>query len=86
MISRYLSGIYNGVKSMGVIFLNTEIVIECRHCGHAALLHETDLKKYGEAPGGSLVSLTQRLICKECKSGSVRAYRRIDSEAPLAPA
>ena len=71
---------------MGVIFLSTEIVIECLHCGHAALLHEADLKKYGEAPGASLVSLTRRLICKECKSGSVRAYRRIDNEAPLSPA
>jgi RNase P subunit RPR2 len=70
---------------MSVIVLTTQIVIECLHCGHAALLHEDGLRKYGEEPGASLVSLSKRLICKECKSGSVRAYRRIDNEAPLSP-
>ena len=71
---------------MSVIVLNTEIVIECLHCGHAALLQESDLRKYGEEPGASLIPLTKRLVCKECKSGSVRAYRRIDNEMPLSPA
>jgi RNase P subunit RPR2 len=70
---------------MSVIFLNTEIVIECLHCGHAALLHEDDLPKYGEEPGASLSPLAERLICKECKNASVRAYRRIDNQKPLSP-
>jgi len=68
---------------MSVIVLNTEIVIECLHCGHAARLREDELSRYGEMPGASLVPLTRRLICKECRSGSVRAYRRVDHEAPL---
>lgn len=68
---------------MSVIVLNTEIVIECLHCGHSARLHEHDLKKYGEEPGASLVVLSRRLICKECKQGSVRAYRRIDNDSPI---
>jgi hypothetical protein len=71
---------------MSVIFLNTEIVIECLHCGHAAQLGEQDLVRYGEAPGASLVALSRRLICKECKSGSVRAYRRVDNASPVAHA
>jgi len=70
---------------MSIIFLNTEIVIECLHCGHAARLHEDDLNKFGEVPGASLTSLAKRLICRECKSSSVRAYRRIDNDTPLSP-
>ena len=68
---------------MSVIVLNTEIVIECLHCGHAARMDEDGLRKYGEAPGASLVPLSKRLICKECRNASVRAYRRIDNQAPL---
>ena len=68
---------------MSVIVLNTEIVIECLHCGHRAHLHEDGLTKFGEAPGASLVPLSKRLICRECKSSSVRAYRRVDNQAPL---
>jgi RNase P subunit RPR2 len=71
---------------MSVIFLNTEVVIECLHCGHAARLNESELARYGEAPGASLAALSKRLICKECKSGSVRAYRRVDNDAPVARA
>jgi hypothetical protein len=69
---------------MSVIFLNTEIVIECLHCGHAALLHEPDLRKFGEEPGAPLVPLSKRLICKECKNVNVRAYRRVDNMSPRA--
>jgi len=36
-------------------------------------------------PGASLTSLAKRLICRECKSSSVRAYRRIDNDTPLSP-
>ena len=71
------------MTAMSVIVLNTEIVIQCLECGHTAHLHEPDLKRYGEAPGAQLDSLARRLICKECKSISVRAYRRIDSAAPV---
>jgi RNase P subunit RPR2 len=70
---------------MSVIVLNTEIVIECLHCGHTAKLHEPDLKRYGEEPGAALAPLSRRLMCKECKTASVRAYRRIDNAAPLSP-
>ena len=68
---------------MSVIVLNTEIVIECLHCGHAARMSEDGLRKYGEAPGASLAPLSKRLICKECRNVRVRAYRRVDNQAPL---
>ena len=68
---------------MSVIVLNTEIVIECLHCGHAARFCEEDLRKYGEIPGASLVPLASRLICKDCKTASVRAYRRVDNQTPV---
>jgi RNase P subunit RPR2 len=68
---------------MSVIVLNTEIVLECLHCGHAARMSEDGLRKYGEAPGASLDPLSKRLICRECRNVTVRAYRRIDNQAPL---
>ncbi len=73
------------MTAVSVIYLNIEIVITCLHCGHAALLHEPDLKKYGEEPGAALGPLAHRLICKECKSARVRAYRRIDNRMPRSP-
>jgi hypothetical protein len=61
------------------------IAIECLACGHAGSLDERELPHYGLAKDTSLVTVTRRLVCRECGSRSVRAFRT-DSEAPpLAP-
>ena len=61
------------------------IAIECLSCGHCGSLAERDLPRFGLAEDTSLVLLTKRLICQECGSRSVRAFRTDSDAPPLAP-
>ena len=62
----------------------THIVIECLNCHHCATVLPERLPHFGLEPDTSLVTLTKRLICKNCGSKAVRAYRE-DDIPPLAP-
>lgn len=61
------------------------IAIECLTCGHLGSLDERDLPHYGLPEDTSLVTLTRRLVCQECASRSVRAFRYDPDAPPLAP-
>jgi hypothetical protein len=65
------------------------LAIDCLNCGHTATIAEADLENFGCPPDASLVLVTKRLICSQCQSKAVRAYRYIDDEMqpvfPLAP-
>ena len=61
------------------------IAIECLTCGHCGSLAERELPRFGLAEDTSLVTLTKRLVCQECGSRSVRAFRYDPDAPPLAP-
>ena len=48
--------------------MQTRIAIDCLSCGHCASLSEEQLQQHGFEPGGSLVTLSKRLVCRECGS------------------
>jgi DNA-directed RNA polymerase subunit RPC12/RpoP len=64
--------------------VHMRIAVECLTCGHAGSLDERELPRFGLAEDTSLVTLTRRLVCQECGSRSVRAFRT-DDAPPLAP-
>ncbi|HET7680871.1 MAG TPA: hypothetical protein VFK79_12160 [Xanthobacteraceae bacterium] len=51
------------------------IAITCLSCGHRSSVSEEQLPAFGLASDASLVTLTKRLVCKECGSRSVQTYR-----------
>jgi hypothetical protein len=55
-------------------------------CGHAGSLDERELPQHGLAEDTSRVLITRRLVCQECGSRSVRAFRFDPDARPLAPA
>ena len=62
------------------------VAIDCLKCGHTATMAESDLETLGFAADVSLVLVTKKLICSECQSKAVRAYRYIDDELqPMFP-
>jgi hypothetical protein len=67
--------------------VTTRIAIDCLKCGHATSLSEEKLPCFGLEPGASLVTLTKRLVCKECGSRSVQTFRYIEDDdgPPLVP-
>lgn len=58
-----------------MLALKQRIVVECLHCGHRGTLREEDLAAYGEKPGAPIVAFVKRLVCRDCGSHSVRAWR-----------
>jgi hypothetical protein len=58
------------------------IAIDCLKCGHATSVSEDKLPYFGLEPGASLVTLTKRLVCKECGSKSVQTFRYEEEEGP----
>ena len=48
---------------------------------------EERLQEFGMEPKASLVTLSKRLICKECGSKAVRTFRYVEDEdgPPLVP-
>ena len=55
--------------------MSTRIAITCLRCGHRSSVSEERLPAFGLPSDASLVSLTKRLVCKECGSRSVQTYR-----------
>jgi hypothetical protein len=56
-----------------------DIRIDCLRCSHSGTLKERELGQYGEKPGAPIAAFVKRLVCRNCGSHSVRAYR-IQSE------
>jgi hypothetical protein len=65
--------------------MSQRIAIECLSCGHCGSLAERELPRFGLAEDASLVLLTKRLVCQECGSRSVRAFRYDPDAPPIAP-
>jgi DNA-directed RNA polymerase subunit RPC12/RpoP len=61
------------------------ISVTCLNCGHAGALDERELPQHGLPEDASLVTLTRRLVCQECGSRAVRAFRFDPDAPPLAP-
>jgi hypothetical protein len=59
--------------------VSKRIEITCLSCGHQSSIADDALTAFGIEPGTSLVTLTKRLVCGECGSGSVRAERHLSS-------
>ena len=51
------------------------ICVQCLRCGHAGRLREADLPRHGEEPGAPIARFVKRLVCQECGSHSVKAFR-----------
>jgi thymidine kinase len=62
--------------------MQSRIAIDCLSCGHCASLAEDQLRQFGFEPGGSLVTLSKRLVCKECGSKAVRTFRYVEDDGP----
>ncbi len=61
------------------------ISIACLSCNHPGSLDERELPQHGLPESTSLVMLTKRLVCQECGSRAVRAFRSDPDAPPLAP-
>jgi hypothetical protein len=51
------------------------ICVQCLRCGHGGTIRESDLPRYGEEPGAPIARFVKRLVCQECGSHSVKAFR-----------
>jgi len=51
------------------------ICVQCLRCGHAGTIREADLPHHGEEPGAPIARFVKRLVCQECGSHSVKAFR-----------
>ena len=63
------------------------IAIDCLTCGHCSSIAAEKLEHFGLSADVSLVTLSKRLICKECGSRAVRTFRygRESDPPPLVP-
>ena len=61
------------------------ISITCLSCNHSGSLDERELPQHGLAEDTSLVTLIRRLVCQECGSRAVRAFRTDPGAPPIAP-
>jgi RNase P subunit RPR2 len=59
-------------KSEGAV---GRICVQCLRCGHAGAIREADLPSHGEEPGAPIARFVKRLVCQECGSHSVKAFR-----------
>jgi len=51
------------------------ICVQCLRCGHTGTIRESDLPRHGEEPGAPIARFVKRLVCQECGSHSVKAFR-----------
>src|SRR4051794_39716847 len=56
----------------------TRIAIDCLNCGHTTSVAEERLPDFGLEQKASLVTLSKRLVCKECGSKAVRTFRYVE--------
>ena len=61
------------------------IAIDCLQCGHCTSVSQDKLPHFGLQADAPLATLTKRLVCSECGSKSVQAFRYIDDAPPTAP-
>ncbi len=63
------------------------IPIDCLTRGHCSSIGEEKLEHFGLPADVSLVTLSKRLICRECGSRAVRTFRygRENDPPPLVP-
>lgn len=54
----------------------TLILVECLSCHHCSTLDACALRLHGETPATSLVTLSQRLVCRKCGSRALKVERR----------
>jgi RNase P subunit RPR2 len=59
-------------KNEGVL---GRICVQCLRCGHSGTIRESDLPRHGEEPGAPIARFVKRLVCQECGSHSVKAFR-----------
>jgi len=57
------------------------VVVECLRCGHRGKLTAAELESHGLGDDTSLVLITRRLVCQDCGSRSIKAFRRDDGDA-----
>ena len=62
--------------------VSTRIAIDCLKCGHCTSVAEEKLTYFGLSPDTSLVTLSKRLVCKECGGKSVQTFRYVEEEGP----
>jgi hypothetical protein len=51
------------------------IAVECLTCKHSSSIPESRLPDFGLSPDASIAQFIRRLVCAECGSHSIRAYR-----------
>jgi RNase P subunit RPR2 len=55
--------------------MRQRIVVQCLTCGHAGVLAESSLPRFGERPDAPIAKFVKRLTCEECGSRTVKAWR-----------
>ena len=61
------------------------IAIDCLNCGHCTSVSQDQLSRFGLDPNVTLVTLSKRLVCKECGSKAVRVFRTVEDSPTLVP-
>jgi hypothetical protein len=61
------------------------IAIDCLNCGHCTSVSQAKLSHFGLDPNVTLVTLSKRLVCKECGSKAVRVFRYVEDGPALVP-
>jgi hypothetical protein len=61
------------------------IAIDCLNCGHCTSVSQDKLSRFGLDPDVTLVTLSRRLICRECGSKAVRVFRTVEDSPALVP-
>jgi len=61
------------------------IAIDCLNCGHCTSVSQDKLSHFGLDPDVTLVTLSRRLVCKECGGKAVRVFRTVEDSPALVP-
>src|SRR5262249_19524857 len=61
------------------------IAIDCLNCGHCTSVSQDKLSRFGLEPNVTLVTLSKRLVCKECGGKAVRVFRYVEDGPTLVP-
>ncbi len=76
-IARIACGITNAM-SVGVDhYVHAPLAIDCLKCGHCISVSLGKVTYFGLQPNTSLVTLSKRLVCKECGAKSVQTFRYV---------
>ena len=61
------------------------IAIDCLNCGHCTSVSQDRLSHFGLDSDVTLVTLSKRLVCKECGGKAVRVFRYVEDSPTLVP-